>query len=307
MKRTEFLPCLLTVTLVFCAGSAWSQDDTVPPDQPQEPDQPIVEEAVLPPEESTADLEQGITETVTVAEEPTYDDYTVKAYTLSVFGGYFSGDTFLSLPPLADRTFVEPGSNDVMGYDGEWLNLDPNIYDAPTKTIESGTGWGTAVGIYLSDAFHLDLSLTFASASATTDMLNSNPQDPENPYVERVDEDSDVKVYTGGVALMYDAHSFRLFGIYPYVGFGLGGVINSFTKLEDKTGFYFRGIGGLKYDISRKFILFGQANLTTFSFPTEELSYTTQVTYFDFYLGLSLFIDVLPADVRAAHELETGS
>ena len=167
-------------------------------------------------------------------------------------------------------------------------------------------GWGAQVGIYLSDSFHFDLALTFASATATTDMLNLNPNDPDNQFIEQIDEDPGVSVITGGAALVYDARSFRLGGIYPFVGFGLGGIINSFTELEDKTGLYFRGLGGLKYDLSRKLIAFVQANLTTFSYPTEELNYTTQVTYLDFYLGLALFIDTLPPEVRAAHELESG-
>jgi hypothetical protein len=302
MNRTEFLSTLLVAALILCAGTAFGQDNLDEPDQTQDTQEQTAQETLVP-QQDTAE--------VVIAEEPsTYDDYTVKAYTLSIFGGYFSGATFFSLPPLEDRTFVEAGSNDVMGYDGEWLILDPNIYGAPTKEIQPGTGWGTQIGIYLSDSFHLDLALSFASTSATIDMLNLNPSDPDNPYIERVPgesgEDTGVSIITGGAALIYDARSFRLGGIYPFVGFGLGGIINSFTELEDKTALYFRGLGGLKYDLSRKLIVFAQANLTTFSYPTEELNYTTQVTYFDLYLGLALFIDTIPPEVRAAHELESG-
>lgn len=238
-------------------------------------------------------------------ESLTYDDYTVKAYSLSLYGGYFSGGTFFELPPIADdRTFVEEGTNRVMGYNGEWLPLDPAVYDAPRKRIESGGGFGGTLGIYLSDVFHMDLSLTMSKSKATTTMLYRNPNDPENPYREKVDEDDSFNSYTGGVNLIYDIRNASFAGMFPYVGFGLGGVINSFTVLDDKTALFFEGVGGLRLHLAGDFSLQAQVNLRTFSFLTEELNYSQQVTFANFFVGVSYFIDVVPADVRAARDLE---
>jgi hypothetical protein len=117
-------------------------------------------------------------ETEAPAEEfTTYGDYTVKAYSISLYGGYFSGDTFFELPPVDDeRTFVEQGTNRVMGYDGEWLPLDPELWDAPRKTITSGYTVGGTIGVFLSDLFHFDLDFSYSKTTATTTPMATDPR-----------------------------------------------------------------------------------------------------------------------------------
>ena len=231
----------------------------------------------------------------------TYGDYTVKAYSISLYGGLFSGDTFFELPPVAsDRTFVEQGTNRVMGYDGEWLPLDPEIWDAPRKTIKSGSTFGITIGVFLSDLFHFDLDFSYSKTKATTTMQNNS--DPDDIHRELVDEDPDISVFTGGVSLIYDGRPATFYNMFPYVGFGLGGVINRFSHLEDATGLYLMGVAGLKWEFTEWLSAFGQVNVRTFSMATQEVEYNTQVTYTQFVLGVSFFIDVLPPEVRAAHE-----
>jgi hypothetical protein len=259
------------------------------------------------PESATEPTTSGRT---SPAEEPTdeeeplaYEDFTVKAYSLSFYGGRYSGGTFLDLPPIDnDRTFVEEGSDRVMGYDGNWLPLDPNLYDAPQKEIQPGPSFGGALGVYLSDAFHIDLTASYSQGKAVTTVRNKSAEDPENYFREQVDEDDGFSVLMGGANLVYDGNDFRIFGARPFVGIGVGGVINSFTVLDDATGLYFRGIGGLKIDLISSLSLLGQFEVTTFSFSRDELTYAKQMTYTQAFVGLSYFIDVLPADIRAAHD-----
>ena len=50
--------------------------------------------------------------------------------------------------------------------------------------------------------------------------------------------------------------------------------------------------------------LLGQVDLTTFAFDVDELGYSNIVKYTTFTLGLTWFIDVIPANVRAEHLAE---
>ncbi|RKZ16222.1 hypothetical protein DRQ50_06525, partial [bacterium] len=95
-----------------------------------------------------------------------YSDYTVKAYSVSLYVGHFNGATFLDLDPLADRTRItedgrpdELWPNDILAYDGTpleegRLKRSDGLryrYDSARKEIESGPALGGRVGIFVSD------------------------------------------------------------------------------------------------------------------------------------------------------------
>lgn len=260
-------------------------------------------------QEPTAEQEERVAE---IEENLNYEDYTVKAYRLTFFGGNFSGATYLENKELGPRTILTPGAGDILAYDGEvlWESTakyedGTNIYDAAHKEIKSGPALGTRVGIYISRDFHLDLLGTYATGEAVTTMLyRPNPDDLTiNERVE-VDRDDGFKILKGGLALIYDARPATFFGIRPRLGFGLGGIINRYTYLEDKTALYLEGNFGLSYELFENFDLTGQADLTTFAYEVDELGYSNMVNYVTFSLGVSWFIDVVPGDVRAAHQAE---
>ena len=118
-----------------------------------------------------------------------YDDYTVKAYTLSFFGGGFSGTTYLENQELWPRTVLTEGANDIVAYSGDVLQVsrDVNHYDAAHKKIEPGNVFGARVGIYIADNFHLDLVGSYATGKAVTSMLYTPDPDrePDNKYPRR--------------------------------------------------------------------------------------------------------------------------
>jgi hypothetical protein len=241
-----------------------------------------------------------------------YEDYTVKAYSLSFFGGNFSGATYLENQELGPRTVLTPGAGDIISYSGDvlWESTAKyanglNIYDAAHKEIESGPAFGGRVGIYISRDFHLDLLGTYATGKAVTTMLyRPDENDRDNSYRVVVDEDDGFKMVKGGLALMYDARPATFFGIMPRLGFGLGGIINRYSYLEDKTALYLEGNFGLNVELFKNFTLSGQADVTTFAYEVDELGYSNMVNYVTYSLGISWFIDVVPDEVRAAHLAE---
>lgn len=247
-----------------------------------------------------------------------YGDYTVKAYSISFFGGQLSGSTFLDLEPLGDKTRItesgrpdELWPNDILGYDGSplmegRLKRDDGLrylYDSGRKEVKSGPSFGGRVGIFIADDFHLDLYGAYAKGKAVTSMVYQGRDDTDPLRGTRmvVDEDDGFSVLRGGLSLMYDARPATFFSIVPRVGFGLGGVINSYTHLEDKTGLYLEGSLGLTSHIASSLDIFGQIDLDMYSMDIEELGYSEMVNYTTFSLGLTWFIDVLPPQVRAAH------
>jgi hypothetical protein len=267
-------------------------------------------------QEPTAEQEARVAE---IEENLKYDDYTVKAYRLSVFGGHFSGATYLENQELWERTVLTPGAGDIFAYDGTVLpesraeyESGPMAgelkYDAAHKTIEPGSAFGGRVGIYISRDFHLDLLGTYATGKAVTTMIGppdvNSAYDPELIKRREIDTDDGFKMVKGGLALMYDARPATFFGIMPRLGFGLGGIINRYTYLEDKTALYLEGNFGLSYELFDDFNLTGQVDLTSFAFQVDELGYSNMVNYATFSLGVSWFIDVVPAEVRAAHQAE---
>jgi hypothetical protein len=258
----------------------------------------------------TPDMEERVAE---IEETLKYDDFTVKAYRLTVFGGNFSGAKYLELPVLADRTRLTDGAGDIIGFDGEVLPEsrlfmpDGNHfeYESAHKEIESGPAYGAKVGIYISDDFHLDLMGTYASGRAVTTMMH-RIDETDYDIMERVevDEDDGFNVYKGGLHLMYDARPATFFGIMPRLGFGLGAVLNRYSFLEDKSALYLEGNFGLSHKLFKNVNLTGQVDLTSFAFQVDDLGYSNMVNYTTFSLGISWLIDVVPEDVRAAHLAE---
>ena len=226
-------------------------------------------------------------------EEVPEASYSIKRISLSIFGGYFSGATFLDLPPLEERTQLEEGSNDVLRYDGTVFQL-PEHYDSPRKELDPGYTVGGRIGFYLSDEFHVDLVASVTHAKAVTSFLNSDPRDPQAPYREDLDEDDGFTIYQGGGVLMYDVTTVDFLGLRPYFGLGLGGIINRFSQLSDKTALYFELVAGLALPIRENMRLTTQFNAQTLSFETEELNYAKQVTYASLSVGLSWILDTTP-------------
>lgn len=292
MKFKPNLSLLLAVCLTGTGVVAQAQDAPPPPPPPAD-----------------ADTGQEVVTTSEV-EELEWSDYTIKAYTLSLWGGSFSGATYLDNKELGPRTVLTEGAGDIIGYDGEVLPestgpLKP-FYDAARKEIKAGDAFGARIGIYIADDFHLDLNGSYASGEAVTSMIFTD--DPINAPDEKlrvqVDSDPGFKVYRGGISLMYNARPATTFGIVPRLGFGIGGIINRYSALEDKTGLYLEGNFGLTYELFDDIELAGQVDLTTFSFEVDELGYSEMVNYTTFSVGLSWFLDRVPEQVRAAHIAE---
>lgn len=241
-----------------------------------------------------------------------WTDYKVKGYSLSLYGGHFSGATYLDLMPLGPRTILTPGAGDIISYDGGVLieSVDmqnPNAalrhYNAPRKEIEAGTAIGGRIGIYVADDFHLDLVGNYMSGRAVTSMLyNRDSSDPANEWTRvEVDEDPGFRAFKGGVSLMYDARPATLLGATPLIGFGLGGVINRYSELEDKTALYLEGNFGLKFQPMDDLSIIARADLAVFAYEVDELGYSNMVSYKNFTVGAAWFIDTVPAEVRAEH------
>lgn len=254
--------------------------------------------------------------TIVTHEEPElkYEDYTVKAYSLTFFGGVCSGAKYLENAELWERTVLTDGAADILAYDPSPLerkvepdgvltvSRDTERYEAAHKELKSGNSFGARIGIYATDVFHLDLTGSYTTGTASTTMLFT--EDPDNyPNIrERIEVDTaDYSIYKGGFGLMYDAKPASFYGVVPRLGFGLGGIINRVGQLSDKTALYLEGIGGLQYEVINNLNITAQANLSIFSFDVDELSYGNMVSYTTLSVGISWFIDVVPDHARAAY------
>ncbi len=231
--------------------------------------------------------------------EQVAEEYTVKAYSLTIWGGWFSGTTFLDLQPLEDRTQLEEGSDVVYKYDGSVFTPQELIfstwsYQGARKEIEPGFVVGGKIGIYLSDQFHIDVVGAYGSSQAKTTYINSDPENLDSPFREELDRDNNITIFMGGGDLVYDATTVKFLGFSPFVGFGIGGIINRFTQLEDKTALYFQLVGGLNFSLTQSLLLHTEFNATTFSFSREELHYGKQVTYTSIRLGLTWMFNLVP-------------
>lgn len=284
MKRNLFILLSLVFSLSLSAGIACAQDpDTAMSDDGSE----------------AAMLEPVLG----------YSDHTIKAYSLTFFGGQFSGAQYLENQRLAERAIFTLGANDIIAFNGDVLaeSVDYIHWDAAHKEIEAGPAYGVKLGIYISDDFHLDILGVYATSTATLSMLNIEPfvHDPDFRE-ERVQLDSDdgFKMYKGGLGFQFDGNNAKVLGLRPRIGFGLGGVINRYTYLPDVTALYLDANFGLDYSITENLDLSLGLDLTTFAFDVEELGYSNMVTYNTFHAGLTYFIDVLPESVRASHEAD---
>jgi len=291
----RLIPALLCSScLLLCATWAAAQDPAEPTAEPAE--------------------------TEAAAPELTYDDYFVKGYTISVFGGTFKGDQYLDLPVKDPRSYVTPDSRRIMSYStGEFFTegeLNYDQYDGAVKELEDGNSFGFKLGTHITDQFHVDIDFTYSTTQAVLRMTNKGwVRGPEGEFqnlpsdewvVEEIDRDPDVKVYRAGLTLNYDFLQYRLFGIYPALGFGFGGVITRFSVLDDTGGLYFTGKAGLHRPLAGGLSIFAEYDATVFAMSRDELDYTTMVTFQDLRIGLGWFIDVVPPEVRErrARELE---
>lgn len=300
---------LLCLALAAALPTAPSSAQT-PAQTPEDPQGEPAAAAAAEPQQAAATPEPG---RPAVDTRTKYEDFTVKGYSLSVFGGAFSGARYLDNKATAERTILTLGAADILAFnpngplaieDGVlFYSRDTVHYNAARKEIDPGSAFGGRLGVYLSDDFHLDLTGTYASGKAVTSMIYmEDPEDPSTYVRKDLDFDDGFKVYMGGLALTYDARPAEVLGVVPTLGFGLGGVINRYTYLEDKTGLYLDGSLGLTSRIRRNLDVVAQLDVTMFAFDVDELGYSNMVSYKTFSLGLSWFIDVLPPQVRAAHQ-----
>ncbi len=230
------------------------------------------------PAAPAADTPEPALEAVDLEPEMTYEDYTIKGYTIAVFGGAFSGDEYLNLPVRGERTYEDEGADNVMSYDGEWLIYNRDIYDAPVKTLEDGTGLGFKIASWLNDNVHVDLVFSYVGTEAVLTMVNKTL---EPPAPEEISRDTDVTIFRAGFGLSYELRQFELLGIHPYVGFGFGGVIVRYSAIDDTGELFFNGNFGLTRPISQNLSIFAQFDLTTFAMSRDELQYTERVNLSD--------------------------
>lgn len=235
----------------------------------------------------------------------TWQDYSVKAYTIRIFGGWFGGGEYLNLPVRGSRTFEVIDADRVMSYDGTWWErdeLDYQIYDGPVKRINDGYSLGLTIGQYLADHFHIDITFGYSATEAVLTMVNT--EDSENQFRQEIDRDNNVQVFRGSLQLTYDLDTIDLLGFQPYIGFGFGGVINRFSNLDDVGELFLTGTAGFQRRFASGTAFFLQGSLTNFSMSRQELHYTTSVTYTDLSAGISFYFDVVPPEIRAQHEAE---
>jgi len=305
MKFRILVSLLFALGLLLSGPVLMAQEETEDPavTDPADPnDQVESPPAEEPVQEATIPIPEEVL---------TYEDYSVKAYTLTFFGGQFSGAKYLENMNLAERTKLTDGAGDIRAFDGGILleSQDPIHYTGAHKEINSGPAYGGRIGIYVSDNFHLDILGTYATGEAVTTMLyTSDPENfPEKAERIEVDRDNGYKMMKGGLALMYDAKPATFFGIVPHMGFGLGGIINRYSELADVTGLYLEGNFGLNFELFDNFQIGARADLTNYAFDVEELGYSNMVNFVTFSLGVTVFLDVVPPEVRASHMAEQGN
>jgi len=220
----------------------------------------------------------------------------IKRISISLFGGLNSGGKFYDLPILDERAQLYENSNIVYLFNGETLNLGEELtvdgLTAPRKEIKSGNTYAAKVGFYLSDSFHFDLVGSLSRGDAELSAVRLEDWEPVGREILDVDEN--FTIYMGGLGLTYDAHNLKTIGLTPYFGLGLGGVINRFDTLEDKTSLYFQVFGGVSRPIASDFWLDVGVRASSYSFETEEQEYSEQFTNIQVTAGLTFLFDVKP-------------
>ncbi|MCP4144311.1 MAG: hypothetical protein GY752_03385 [bacterium] len=238
----------------------------------------------------------------------------IKTISLSFGGGYYSGCTYFELPLIHPNAQIAEGSNNLWLYDGEYLDLgtgDADRYlDAPIKKINPGSLFSADIGFYLSENFHVDLSASMAKSTADITIIEVNNDIPGERFQPTGDHDffrndprfqddnpfheDDFTLYSGGLTLIYDATNLSKEYLLPYFGCGLGGVINRFSALEDKTALYFQFVTGAFIPITDNLKINAEIRATTYSFGTEEVVYAKEIFNATLTLGATWMIDVKP-------------
>jgi len=242
--------------------------------------------------------ESGGTDAADLTDAPTS---AIKRISISLSGGHYSGATFFKLPPLDERAQLEEGTNMVTLYNGEELNLGEELpvdgLAAPEKKIDSGQYIEARVGFYLDDSFHVDLVGGLALADASLSVLQYMDTVPLTRITGSEAEgflDTGHSSYLGGIQLGYEGHQLKRFGITPNFGMGFGGIIDRFTILEDKTALFFQLFGELSVPLTGSIHARGRVTATTYSFQTEEVQYTEQITTTALTFGLTWIFDANP-------------
>jgi hypothetical protein len=236
----------------------------------------------------------------------------IKIISLTAQGGWFSGSTYFELPKFWPRTEIAEGGNLIYSFDGKSYTPPSALY-APIKEIEPGWVAGGRIGFFLSRNFHIDLVASYGKSRATATFMYDDPLSDAAPYRVNLDEATDPNllrllqrsgmgqglwtddgftIYKGGGILMYDAYDFRLLGLVPSFGLGVGGIINRFSHLPDKTALYFELSGGLILPLSSGLQISALYSATMLNLDTEELHYGKQVTYGLATFGLTWNFDV---------------
>jgi len=238
----------------------------------------------------------------------------IKTISLSFGGGYYSGCSYFELPLIHPNAQIAEGSNNLWLFDGEYLDLGTGdadrYFDSPIKEINPGTLFSGNIGFYLSENFHVDLSASMARSTADITVIEVNDDIPGERFQPTGDHDflqndtrfqgdnpfheDDFKLYAGGITLMYDATNLRKGILLPYFGCGLGGVINRFSALEDKTALYFQFVSGAYIPVTDRFMISADIRATTYSLGTEEVIYAKEIFNTTFTLGATWMIDVKP-------------
>lgn len=256
---------------------------------------------------------------IVVAEDiPETFEKTSKIKTISLnFGvGYYSGCTYFELPLIHPNAQIAEGSNNLWLFDGEYLDLgtgpvDANRYlDAPIKKINPGSLFSANIGFYLSENFHVDLSASLAKSTADITLIEVNDEIPGERFQPTGDHDffqnnprfqgdnpfhdDNFTLYSGGLTIIYDAANLRKAFMLPYFGVGLGGVINRFSALEDKTALYFQFVTGAFIPITDNLKINAEIRATTYSLSTEEVVYAKEIFNATFTIGATWMIDVKP-------------
>ena len=145
--------------------------------------------------------------------------------------------------------------------------------------------------------FHLDLVGGLAIADASLSVLQYIDGLPMGRISGTEAEgflDTGHSSYMGGFQFGYDGHQLKKFGLTPNFGLGFGGIIDRFTTLEDKTALFFQLYGELSRPLTKNIHARGRVTTTTYSFQTEEVQYTEQITATKLTFGLTWIFDANP-------------
>jgi hypothetical protein len=210
----------------------------------------------------------------------------IKRIEISVFGGYFAGLKFLSLPPLAPDT-TDLGSSEILDFDGDALTQPkyPGQIDAVEKKVQNGVFAGASATFYMTDAFGLELIGAYGRTKAkiTGQYLDPSSVDQNHPKFDPSQLDgrfewdsSDMNWIQGGVNMVY------VFGkrtLRPYLLLGFGGVLNSFPNADSVGALYFEYGGGFRYELREGLALRLGLSSSLFSWSQKEVDLNRSVQY----------------------------